>query len=84
MEAPNKVYLHPTAKGEVGKNWLTFPLTNEDVEYTRTDAFVERACNYWYKHNQEMVKRYGSNAILGCSEFTVNVKDFKKYMEGKL
>lgn len=47
------------------------------------DAFIEKACNYWYKHNQEMVKRYGSKAILGCSEFTVNVKNFQEYMKGE-
>ena len=32
MKAPEKLYLHPTAKGEVGANWLTIQLTNEDVE----------------------------------------------------
>ena len=41
-EAPEKLYLHPTAKGKVGASWLTFPLTNEDIEYTRTDAFIEK------------------------------------------
>lgn len=44
-EAPEKLYLHPTAKGKVGASWLTFPLTNDDIEYTRTDAFVEKACD---------------------------------------
>lgn len=43
MKAPEKLYLHPTAKGEVGASWLTFSLTNEDIEYTRTDAFIEKA-----------------------------------------
>jgi len=45
MKAPEKLYLHPTAKGEVGASWLTFSLTNEDIEYTRTDAFIEKACD---------------------------------------
>lgn len=44
-EAPEKLYLHPTAKGSVGASWLTFPLTNEDIEYTRTEAFIEKACD---------------------------------------
>lgn len=43
--APEKLYLHPTAKGSVGASWLTFPLTNEDIEYTRTEAFIEKACD---------------------------------------
>ena len=44
MEAPEKLYLHPTAKEDVGANWLTFQLTNEDVEYVSKDAFIEKAC----------------------------------------
>ena len=48
METPEKLYLHPTAKGEVGANWLTFQLTNEDVEYVRTDTFIDKACE-WLK-----------------------------------
>ena len=43
--APEKLYLHPAAYGKVGASWLTFPLTNEDIEYVRTDAFIEKACN---------------------------------------
>ena len=46
-EAPEKLYLHPTAKGKVGASWLTFPLTNEDIEYVRTNAFTEKALK-WY------------------------------------
>ena len=47
-EAPEKLYLHPTAKGKVGASWLTFSLTNEDIEYTRTDAFITKACE-WFR-----------------------------------
>ena len=46
-EAPEKLYLHPTASGNVGASWLTFPLTSEDIEYTRTDVFIEKALK-WY------------------------------------
>lgn len=45
-EAPEKLYLHPTAKGNVGASWLTSPLTNEDIEYIRKDAFIEKAAEY--------------------------------------
>ena len=37
-------------QGKVGASWLTFPLTNEDVEYIRTDAFIEKACEFWKDH----------------------------------
>lgn len=57
MKTPEKLYLHPTAKGEVGASWLTFSLTNEDIEYTRTDAFIEKACKWLKTHiNDYLVK----------------------------
>ena len=49
-EAPEKLYLHPTAKGKVGASWLTFPLTNEDIEYTHTDVFIEKT-REWLRLN---------------------------------
>jgi hypothetical protein len=48
MKVPEKLYLHPTASGNVGASWLSFPLTDKDIEYTRTDAFIEKACK-WLK-----------------------------------
>ena len=79
--APKKLYLHPTAKGKVGASWLTFPLTNEDIEYTRTDAFIEKAVNFL--------------EMLGCG-FTITdnithanygkeqlIEDFKNYIKGE-
>ena len=64
--------------------WSKNKIFPNDVEYTRTDAFIEKACKYWYQYNQDIVKKHGSKAVLGCSEFTVNVGDFKKYMEDNL
>lgn len=52
-----------------------------DVEYVRKDAFIEKACEYWYQHNRDIVKNHGAKEVLVCSEFTVNVEDFRKYME---
>ena len=69
--APEKLYLHPTAKGNVGASWLTFPVTNEDIEYTRTDAFIEKAIG-WIDYN---------NRNGGC-HFDGWKKDFKNYMKG--
>lgn len=84
MEAPEKIYLnkHPFT-GELHDKWLQNKLDDSDIEYTRTDAFIEMACEYWYKHNREIVKRNGSRATLGCAEFTVNVSDFRNYLKGE-
>ena len=43
--APEKIYLRHNHKGDIGAGWLIFPLTNNDIEYTRTDAFIEKACD---------------------------------------
>lgn len=43
MKAPDKLFLHPNYRGEVGANWLTFPLTKKDECYLRKDALLEWA-----------------------------------------
>ena len=45
------------------------PQTLEAVEYTRTDAFIEKACE-WLKNNLQ--------GIVGGS---IYIEDFRKYME---
>ena len=73
-EAPEKLYLHPTAKGKVGASWLTFPLTNDDIEYTRTDAFIEKACEYLMK--------YEFNDSPTIADRRKHIESFVKYMKG--
>jgi hypothetical protein len=81
-EAPEKLYLHPTAKGNVGASWLTFPLTNEDIEYIRKDAFINKVANYlnYVLNDRVEIKTLGTMipSLLTKGEF---VEDFKKYME---
>lgn len=43
MKAPDKLFLHPNNKGDVGASWLKFSITNEDVCYIRKDALIEWA-----------------------------------------
>ena len=82
-EAPKKLYLFENPiSGTPDDRWLSKKSSDEDIEYVRKDAFIEKACEYWYQYNQGIVKKHGAKAVLGCSEFTVNVEDFKKYMEG--
>jgi len=78
-EAPEKIFYAPY--GDIRED---APITDNDIEYIRKDAFIEMACEYWYQYNRNIVKKHGAKAVLGCSEFTVNVEDFKKYMEDKL
>ena len=69
--APEKLYLHQTSNGKVWASWLTFPLTNEDVEYIQTDAFIEKAVE-WLENNLQ--------GIVGGS---IYIDDFRKYMKGE-
>ena len=52
-----------------------------EVAEKLTDVFIEKACEYWYQYNRDIVKRHGAKAVLGCGEFTVHVEDFRKYLE---
>ena len=80
-EVPEKLYLHPTAKGKVGASWLTFPLTNEDVEYIRTDAFIEKAVKWIEEiNNHHHIMRYSDSCEPPLSELT---EWFKNYMKGE-
>lgn len=76
MEIPNKVYLEilPYSKPkEVYKDVIKFKRTlKDDVEYVRTDAFIEKACDWMSNHLQN---EYG-----GFSDF---IKAFKKTMKGE-
>ena len=77
--APEKIYLYPYSTDGIYEV-ETKPLEGTS-EYTRTDTFMKKAVKYLYDYNQNMVKKHGAKAVLGCSEFTINVDEFKKYME---
>ena len=75
-EAPERIYLHPTAKGKVGASWLVFPLTNEDIEYIRIDIVLD-----WIKNKAD---KYTVDTPL-CIYFDYKraIEDFKEYMKGE-
>ena len=79
-EAPEKIYMTPSfgepdnvLLASFSKSHLNFHI---DVEYVRTDAFIEKACE-WIRDNY---LKYPSE---DCADTTKFVVDFKKYMEGK-
>lgn len=96
MKAPEKIYLQVCGdcKDNDCKNckfedlednvtWCKDEIFDKDIEYTRTDAFIEKACEFLYKYNQKQVQKHGPKAILGCGEYTINVNEFEKYMKGE-
>jgi hypothetical protein len=75
-EAPEKIYVHEASAPE-----LTEKLPYH-IEYTRTDAFIDKALAYLNS------KFYFHNAFYGVVSTDFNAmeelfEDFKNYMEGE-
>ena len=77
-EAPEKLYF-----GEFNKTGLEAYSNREsdnEVEYTRTDAFIEKACE-WLKDNiYHRVYECGDRLGFPTAEF---IDEFRKYMKGE-
>ena len=71
MEAPEKIYLTQLMLFAAP----TISSGDNDIEYTRTDAFIEKACE-WIRNNYH---NYVDNAL--GKEYLTN--DFKNYMKGE-
>lgn len=68
MEAPKNIYVH--VKGDkVTNTWNSTWIGVHDVEYTRTDAFIDKAIK-WLQNN-----------ILTFNDD--DVEEFKNYMKGE-
>ena len=81
-EAPEKIYFSQT---EDGRQYFTpaIPFEREFVEYIRTDAFIEKACNYLFSHMGLSVTFFDDDIVedIERSEF---IKKFRIAMEDKL
>lgn len=69
MNAPEKIYLQEPTKVRTAKKY------DNDVEYVRTDAFIEKAANYIANN-------------MRCDGYTLQtkakfIKGFKNYMKGE-
>lgn len=78
-EAPEKIYFSAT---ENGTHYYTegIPFEREYIEYTRTDVFIEKACEFLKEHREEV--RTEDNGIMGWIDDCF-IENFKNYMEGK-
>ena len=74
MVEPEKLYLLPNGLISYCRN------TDEDVEYTCIDAFIEKACE-WLKNNVEKYYYLDEAYDKVISIKNLN-NDFKKYMQG--
>lgn len=79
-EAPEKIYMTPSfgepsnvLLASFSKSHLNF---HRDIEYIRTDAFIEKATEYLQEHLID----YWSQNVTDESKF---IEDFKNYMKGE-
>jgi len=81
MEAPEKIYVfeNPISE-EPDDRWLSKRSDENDVEYTSTEAFIEKACE-WLKENA------GDYVVHHWNETTLDtmslIDDFKEYMKSE-
>ena len=86
MKAPEKLYLPKRNKLPLevvrGGEWYeTDPQRMYgSVEYTRTDAFIEKACEFLKSYRQDTYDGVGYIAGIVNDK---TIEDFKKYMEGE-
>lgn len=83
MENPEKIYLqHNTTTdlyGELWPEWFEERAKDDDVEYIRTDVFIDKAC---VKLKKLMYDNLMFQGRLHREEVINNfVEDFKKYIE---
>lgn len=87
MNAPEKIYLNPLLMedGESIVRRCTFERQRDSqIEYTRTDAFIEKAFEFFSEYGWENIELKNAN----CNTFVIIdggklKEDFKKYMEGE-
>ena len=72
-EAPEKLYISYEGYGVFGDDFSTERTRNSQIEYTRTDAFIEKAVE-WLKEQDEMI---------GVSFQEDFLERFKNYMKGE-
>ena len=78
MKSPEKIYLfeNPISE-EPDDRWLSKRSCDEDVEYVRTDAYIEKAVQYLKVHKENVETE--DNGIIGWIP-DYFIEDFKKYM----
>ena len=74
-EAPKKVYLLFNRPYLVDYTKLNKRRCDEEVEYTRTDAFIEKAEEFLYKKL--------NNGEMECGDIIAFINDFRNYMKGE-
>jgi len=76
MDAPEKIYYAPY--GDMRENT---PITDNDIEYTRTDAFIEKAQMFLIDNLKELPIGDGKIKIKADCSLEDFIEEFKKAMK---
>ena len=81
-EAPKNIYCESDGFGNIVKaHNIKWPDDEaENIEYTRTDAFIEKACEFLKSYRQDTCD--GTGYIAGIVN-DKTIEDFRKYMGGE-
>ena len=75
-EAPENIYLALNVFGDIIKDqWQFHRLHDNDIEYIRTDAFIEKA--------EEFIYSALNDGIMGTANIENFMRLFKKCMKGE-
>jgi hypothetical protein len=78
-EAPEKLYFG--TQGDKGLlDIYSKKESNDEIEYTRTDAFIEKACDFLKSYRQDTYD--GTGYIAGIVN-DKTIEDFKTFMKGE-
>lgn len=82
MEAPEKIYLEKVYPDNgVLPNGLNYYPSPSDIEYTRTDAFIKKACDWIEDHVYDYLKM---NRTWNEPDYEPKlIEDFRKAMKGE-
>ena len=87
MEAPEKIYLSDFTDTTESVFYVKRDNTKKtDIEYTRTDAFVKKACDWLRTHSEmdffELIP-VGNYCGAGNLNKKKMIEDFRNYMKGE-
>lgn len=83
MDVPEKIYIKDFGD-KLSFGYYTKQFDGFDIEYTRTDAFVNKVVNFLnYKLDDVVAIRVGGTIIPHHVAKQELIEDFKKYMKGE-
>ena len=82
MKAPEKIYINDFGS-ELSYDWHIEHCCESDIEYARTDAFIEKACKWLKENKDKYLYNTGEKGeyIPTCSGKIID--EFRKYMKGE-